>query len=175
MLVLEDLSDAHWPPPYPADTSALFDTLQELGRVEAPSELQALEDWDDGSSSRWQRVADDPAAFLHLGVCSAEWLDRNVGALIAAERRVDLRGSSLVHNDVYSGNVCFVGSRAVLIDWATAARGNPDLDVAFAIVSVLVEGGAHAVSAAAGRRGRLGGAPGRPQCGRGKLTAAALG
>jgi hypothetical protein len=29
----------------------------------------------------------------------------------------------------------------VLTDWAAAARGNPDLDVAFAIVSVMAEGG----------------------------------
>jgi len=42
---------------------------------------------------------------------------------------------------VYSGNVCFRDGRAILTDWATAARGNPDLDVAFAIVSVLAEGG----------------------------------
>jgi hypothetical protein len=142
VLVLEDLSDAHWPPPYPADTSALFGALEELGQVDAPADLEALEDWDDGSGLRWERVADDPAEFLSLGVCSADWLERNVDALIEAERRVELGGRSLVHNDVYSGNVCFVPGRAVLTDWATAARGNPDLDVAFAIVSVLVEGGA---------------------------------
>jgi hypothetical protein len=141
VLATEDLSDAHWPPPYPADTSTLFDTVDELRRVDAPAELEALEDWDDGSTLRWQRVADGPADFLRLGVCSAEWLERHAVALIEAERRVDLRGRALVHNDVYSGNVCFVEDRALLTDWATAARGNPDLDVAFAIVSVLAEGG----------------------------------
>lgn len=65
---------------------------------------------------------------------------RNVAALIDAEQRVDLRGTKLVHNDVHSGNVCFPPGRAVLTDLATAAQGNPELDVAFAIVSVMVEG-----------------------------------
>jgi hypothetical protein len=86
-------------------------------------------------------VAADPALFLGLEVCSESWLRRNMSALIKAEGRVDMRGTKLVHNDVYSGNVCFRDGRAVLTDWATAARGNPDLDVAFAIVSVLAEGG----------------------------------
>ena len=100
-----------------------------------------LEDWDEGSASRWQRVADHPADFLRLNVCSREWLESSLPALIDAEKQADLRGTRLVHNDVYSGNVCFNADRAVLVDWATAARGNPDLDVAFAIVSVLAEGG----------------------------------
>ena len=140
-LVLEDLSSAYWPTPYPADLEPLFAALDEVGKVDAPPDLDALEDWDDGRSSRWARVAADPAAFLSLGVCSAEWLEANVGALIEAEECVDLSGTKLVHNDVHSGNVCFPDGRAVLTDWATAARGNPDLDVAFAIVSVRAEGG----------------------------------
>jgi len=140
-LVVADLTHAHWPPPYPGDTGALFDTLDELGRLDAPADLEALEDWGEGSASRWQHVARNPAKFLSLGICSADWLRRHIGTLIKAEARVDLRGRSLVHNDVYSGNVCFADGRAVLTDWATAARGNPELDIAFAIVSVLVEGG----------------------------------
>ena len=141
MLVLEDLSGAAWPPPYPADTSALFETLADLASVEAPSDLERLEDWSDGSGSGWARVSADPRAFLSLGVCSAGWLEANVDSLIEAENRVDLRGDALVHNDVWSANLCFRDGRAILIDWATAARGNPDLDVAFAILSVLAEGG----------------------------------
>lgn len=140
-LVVEDLSAAHWPPPYPADTDPLFAALDELAKVDAPADLDALETWGAGDGSKWAGVAADPASFLRLGVCSAAWLERNVGALIEAERRVDLRGDALVHNDVYSGNVCFIGDRAILVDWATTVRGNPALDVAFAIVSVLAEGG----------------------------------
>jgi len=141
MLVLEDLSDAAWAPPYPADTSPLFDALAELAAVEAPAGFRPLEDWADGRGSRWAQVAADLNGFLQLGVCSAGWLDANVQALIDAEERVDLRGSSLVHNDVWAGNICFVDGRAKLVDWADSARGNADLDVAFAMVSVVSEGG----------------------------------
>jgi hypothetical protein len=141
MLVIEDLSESHWPPPWPVDTMPLFDALAALARVDAPADLDKLEDWDDGSASRWARVAADPARFLALETCSSAWLDENLQSLMDAEQRIDQRGTKLVHNDVYSGNVCFRDGRAVLTDWATAARGNPDLDVAFAIVSVLAEGG----------------------------------
>lgn len=141
LLVLEDLSGAYWPPPYPADTDPFFATLSRLGQIEGGAELVGLENWAEGQASRWALVAENPTVFLKLGVCGPDWLDRNVASLIDAERRIDLRGSSLVHNDVHSGNVCFVGDHAVLLDWAAAARGNPDLDIAFAIVSVLVEGG----------------------------------
>jgi aminoglycoside phosphotransferase (APT) family kinase protein len=58
-----------------------------------------------------------------------------------AESRADLRGKSVVHNDLWAGNVCFADGQAKLVDWATAARGNPDLDMAFAILSVIAEGG----------------------------------
>ncbi len=61
--------------------------------------------------------------------------------LIGAERDAVDVGDDLVHNDVYSGNVAFVGERAVLVDWGVAAKGSRWVDVAFAVLSVRVEGG----------------------------------
>jgi hypothetical protein len=61
--------------------------------------------------------------------------------LIAAEHDAVDVGDELVHNDVYSGNVAFVGDRAVLVDWGAAAKGSRWVDVSFAILSVRVEGG----------------------------------
>ena len=61
--------------------------------------------------------------------------------LIAAERDVVDVGDDLVHNDVYSGNVAFVADRAVLVDWGAAVKGSRWVDVAFAVLSVRVEGG----------------------------------
>ena len=46
-----------------------------------------------------------------------------------------------MHYDVWSGNVCFTERGAVIVDWALARRGNPSLDVAFALLSVLTGGG----------------------------------
>lgn len=140
-LVIEDLRAALWPPPYPVDTNPLFDALDQLAAAAAPLALTASEDWNAGRHSHWSLVAAEPEPFLRLHVCSSAWLERNVDALLAAESRIDPRGDALVHNDIYSGNLCFAGRRAVLVDWGTAVRGNHELDVAFAVLSVLAEGG----------------------------------
>jgi hypothetical protein len=43
--------------------------------------------------------------------------------------------------DVRSDNLCFVGGRAVLVDWNLARRGNGRFDVAFWLPSLQLEGG----------------------------------
>ena len=43
ILVIEDLSEAHWPPPWrPGDTDAVLDALDALHETEAPGGLPAL-------------------------------------------------------------------------------------------------------------------------------------
>ncbi len=74
-------------------------------------------------------------------MCSRAWLERSLDRLVAAERRADFEGEELVHNDVYSGNVCFRGEGAVLVDWGAAVRGSRWIDVAFALLSVRAERG----------------------------------
>jgi len=140
ILVLEDLSSAQWPPPYPADCGPLWEALEVKGSVEPPPELPRLEDWP-GSRDRWRRVLEDPEPFLRLGVVTDRWLASAADALIAAEDSVRLAGTQLVHNDVFSANVVFSGERAILVDWATAAVGNAELDAAAAILSLRVDGG----------------------------------
>ena len=138
VLVLEDLSEARWPPPYPDDVTPLFDALNRLAEVEPPPAIALLER---GEEPRWEQVGRDPEAFLRLGLCSREWLEGSLAALVEAERGAVIAGDRLVHNDLYSGNLCFAGDRAVLVDWAVARRGDPLLDRAFAVLSVRVEGG----------------------------------
>ena len=140
-LVLEDLGAAHWPPPYPADTEPLFAALEVLGGVPVPPDLRRVEEMLADARPYWEIVATDPAPFLGLAVCSEPWFRRNVEALLDAERRVTLGGEQLVHNDIYSANVCFKAGHALLVDWVDAARGNGEIDVAYAVLSVLVEGG----------------------------------
>jgi hypothetical protein len=137
VLALEYLSDVRWPPPYPDDVSPLFAALEQVSSTNPPSELPALGKW----HSRWERIAADPEPFLGLGVCSADWLEQSLHALTAAESQASFEGDELVHNDVYSGNVCFRGEGAVLIDWGAAARGSRWIDLAFALLSVRAEGG----------------------------------
>ena len=58
-----------------------------------------------------------------------------------AERGVPLAGSALVHGDVRSDNVCFMGDRTVLVDWGGALRGHPHLDLTTALSTLPLEGG----------------------------------
>ncbi len=56
VVIMEDLSDALWPPPYPADVGPLWDALEAKARVEPPTGLPRLEEWP-GPHQRWRRVA----------------------------------------------------------------------------------------------------------------------
>lgn len=135
-LVVEDLSRAAWPPPYPTDVVPLFEALAAVAETTVPAGVLL---WSDRAPD-WRRVVEDPAPFLELGLCSAAWFEATSASLVEAESRVSWAGDDFVHYDVYSGNVCFVDGRVLLVDWDTAGLGNRYVDVAFALLSVLVEG-----------------------------------
>lgn len=131
VLVLEDLSSAHWPPPYPDDTKPLFGALDELAVATPPAALRRLEE---RQATRWEDVRT-------LEVCSPRWLDRAIGPLEEAERSFSAVGDELVHYDVWSANLCFAERGVVLVDWAAARVGNRWVDVGYALLSVRAEGG----------------------------------
>jgi Phosphotransferase enzyme family len=137
VLAIELFEKAYWPPPYPADAAPLFHALEEVGAAAPPAGLPSWKH----RPSRWERIAADVSPLIGLGLCSEAWLEEALPTLIAAERGVVDVGDDLVHNDVYSGNVAFVGHRAVLVDWGAAVKGSRWVDVAFAVLSVRVEGG----------------------------------
>jgi len=137
-LVLESLGDALWPPPYPADPAPLFSALDAVAATAAPTGVPPLRKPD---PPLWTRVAEEREAFLRLGVCTPAWLTSALAPLAEAERRFDPAGDSLLHADVYAGNVCFGERGAVLVDWACARRGNPWFDKAQAWISIRIEGG----------------------------------
>jgi aminoglycoside phosphotransferase (APT) family kinase protein len=64
-----------------------------------------------------------------------------IGGLLEAEKKVPLAGDALVHGDVRSDNVCFVGDRTVLVDWGGALRGHPHHDLTTALSTLPLEGG----------------------------------
>ena len=117
VLAIELLEGAHWPPPYPEDVSPLFAALEQVAATPAPVGLPALT-----QPRRWELIAENPEPLLGLGLCSREWLEQALPVLSAAEAAAVVEGDELVHGDVYSGNVAFVGDRAVLVDWAPACR-----------------------------------------------------
>jgi hypothetical protein len=139
LLLLEDLSAAHWPPPWPrGSVEAVLGTLGEIAATAPPDGLPRLGDdlpWS------WRDVAADPAPFLSLGLCSAVWLDEALPALLHASDPSLVEGDRLLHGDARSDNLCVRAGRAVLVDWNWACVGNPAVDVAFWLPSLTLEGG----------------------------------
>ncbi len=140
ILVLEDLTGQRWPPPYPADTAPLFDTLAAVAATPPPDPARGAPPTDGGTW--WGRIADDPTGFLALGLCGPDWLDEALAALERAERTVDLAGDDLVHGDVSAGNLCFTPRGVVLVDWAEWFRGDARFDVACALLALRRDGAA---------------------------------
>lgn len=141
LLVLEDLSDAYWPPPWSDDRIAsVLRALEALHRTPPPPGLRRLadlRDWLDG----WPSVTADPEPLLATGLCSREWLDASLATLAEASASCELDGPSLVHLDVRSDNLCFAGDRIVFVDWNLAAVGNRLIDAVAWLPSLRLEGG----------------------------------
>ena len=141
LLAIEDLGDAHWPPPWTEDlVAAVLDGLAELHATAPPPETPLLESIREQFAG-WTIVAADPAPFLATGVCTADWLERALPVLVEAAETAALGGDSLLHLDVRSDNLCFVDGRVKLVDWNIAHVGNPAIDVAFWLPSLALEGG----------------------------------
>ena len=139
ILVVEDLSEAHWPPPWrPGDAEAVLATLETLHATSPPAGLPRLTMED---LHTWREVEADPEPFLSLGLCSPAWLDRALPELLAATDRSEVRGEAFAHLDTRSDNLCIRDGKALLVDWNWASLANPAVDAAFWAPSLFVEGG----------------------------------
>lgn len=140
-LALEDLADAHWPPPWrPGDVEAARAALEAIHATPPPPDLPALEDFR-AELNGWEDVAADPTAFLSTGLCSAEWLEAALPLLREAAAGCELAGDRFLHLDFRSDNLCVVDGRTVVVDWNFACVGNPELDLAAWLPSLRLEGG----------------------------------
>jgi hypothetical protein len=141
VLALEDLSDAHWPPPWePRRVDLVLACLDEVGRTPAPPDLPEARSSQWGLDG-WPEVARDPEPFLSLELCSRSWLDRALTTLASASARARFEGDALLHFDVRSDNLCVREDRAMLVDWNFACIGNPIFDLAAWLPSLHAEGG----------------------------------
>jgi SAM-dependent methyltransferase len=142
LLVLEDLSHAHWPPPWHgAQPARVLAALRELAATRPlPADLPVLEGRRSALAG-WVVVERDPEPLLALELCSQRWLARALPELLRAEQQAQLSGDDLLHLDVRSDNLCLAGERVVFVDWNCAARGNAAVDRAFLAPSLRLEGG----------------------------------
>jgi aminoglycoside phosphotransferase (APT) family kinase protein len=145
VLVTEDLSGAYWPADQrpvtwkPGQMALLFAALRRLASLPPPP--VPLPGAEQGFEPQWPLLAREADAFLALGLCGQDWFRDAIDSLTAAEASVPLAGDSLVHDDVRSDNVCFLGDRVVLVDWGGALRGNHEHDLANALSTLPLEGG----------------------------------
>ena len=140
LLVLEDLSEVHWPPPWrEGDVEAVKGALAEIAATPPPAWLERVQR--DEIAFEWREVERDPEPFLALGLCSRAWLDANLPRLRDAAARAPFEGGDLLHLDVRSDNIALRDNRALLVDWNWACVGNALLDVVAWVPSLHVEGG----------------------------------
>ncbi len=139
LLVLEDLSDANWPPPWtPTSIDAVLGTLAEVAAARPPAGLRRLST---DPPAAWDKVARDPAPLLSLELCSESWLEESLPVLLEASRPALFEGDALLHFDVRSDNLCIRDGRALLVDWNLACVGNAAFDIAFWLPSLTLEDG----------------------------------
>jgi hypothetical protein len=136
-LVLEDLGDAHWPPPWSeAQRARAFELIERLGRTRPPAWLPTRPA---ASLAGWEEVAKDPQPFLGLGVCTPAWLERWLPALAEAEELAAGAPSVFAHLDLRGDNLCFLGERTLAVDWSWAALAPPSADLALFALSLARE------------------------------------
>lgn len=139
LLLLGDLSNADWPPPWSTGSvDAVLATLSEVAATAPPPQVQRLAD---NPPAGWESVQRDPGPFLRLGLCSAAWLDDVLLTLLDASAPHVLAGNALLHFDVRSDNLCFRHGKALLVDWDLACIGSPAFDIAFWLPSLALERG----------------------------------
>jgi hypothetical protein len=137
LLALEDLMPARWPPPWrDGDVELVREALAEVAALHA-----AVPRLVEIAATGWRTVEADPQPFLTTGLRDAVWLERMLPALIEAAEAAPLDGTSLLHCDVRSDNLCLKDGRAVLVDWNHARLGDARFDVAFWLPSLALERG----------------------------------
>jgi thiamine kinase-like enzyme len=89
----------------------------------------------------WAELSQRVGDLVDTGLFDADWLDRHLDVLTANAAGVDLHGDRLVHHDLFVQNWCRTARGAVLVDWAAAGIGNPELSRAWAEAGVRAAGG----------------------------------
>jgi thiamine kinase-like enzyme len=140
VLVLEDLSEARWPPPWDAElVTGVVATLQEVHSATAA--LPSFRGVHGSERNGWRAVEANVEPLVGLGLVSRRWLEESLPSLLRAAEEVRTQGRAVTHFDVRSDNLCRTKRGIVLVDWNCACLGNADLDLGFWLPSLAFEGG----------------------------------
>jgi hypothetical protein len=142
LIVLEDLSDGRWPPPWDRGSiEAVLATLAAIAATPAQGVAPPIGDERDRFVGGWAEIMREPEPFLSLDVCSRGWLAQCWRSLREAAEGAPIDGDALIHFDIRSDNICLTERGAVIVDWNQACIANPDLDLAAWLPSLRLEGG----------------------------------
>ena len=141
LLVLDDLSAARWPPPFEnGDVGRVLATLNSVSTAARPASLphaRNLVAW----GELWRRSDENAAALIELGMFTMRWWREAYPVLSAAADPRLLEGDALLHCDVRSDNLCFAADeRTMPVDWNWASCGAAELDTAFRLPSLRLDG-----------------------------------
>ncbi len=140
ILIIEDLSMHHWPPPWSERQIEL--TLAQINVLHnTKATLATFAETHDIQHENWKTLSEDPTPFLSLKIADARWLESVLPVLIRYEERCPTAGDSLTHLDLRSDNICITQERAKFIDWNGACLSNPTLDLGFWLPSLAYEAG----------------------------------
>jgi hypothetical protein len=118
ILVLEDLSAAHWPPSWSTrHIAAVHEALAELHALTPPDGLPDASD-QEGLRDGWETVASDPAPFLARGLCTPAWLERHLDDLREAAARAQLSGRA---SSTWTCAATISASPTAAASWSTSA------------------------------------------------------
>ncbi|MBS1735159.1 MAG: phosphotransferase [Bacteroidetes bacterium] len=144
ILITQDFSDAYWAANNNGvswrngDIDLLLETVKRLSNVKGHHTLSHLKS---NNANVWTKIASNPDGFLKLKLCSKKWLLDNIEYLIMAENNVNETGTTLVHGDIRSDNICIKNNNVVFVDWSNAAIGNAEHDLANLLPTLQLEGG----------------------------------
>jgi hypothetical protein len=140
VLLIEDLSEHYWPPPW--DVRQIKLTLAQIDALHSKTApLETYAQVHGPSEPNWLAVAEDPGPFLSLGLADAGWLEAALPILLQVEENCPTAGESLTHWDLRSDNICLKDGRVVFVDWNGACLSNPRLDLGFWLPSLAYESG----------------------------------
>ncbi len=142
ILIIEDLSSHHWPPPWSEDRIArVIDTVHTLHSWDISGLDLGAFGAIHGELRGWSDVAAEPAQLLATGLVDEAWLDEALPILLSASERCETEGAALTHCDLRSDNLCIAPDQVLFVDWNWACRWSPRLDLGFFLNFLTAEGG----------------------------------